>query len=53
MWFAFTTLFGHDVTLASVHTLPLRRLDDHNGKSPLTFVKLPKSSLSQNLPFLE
>jgi hypothetical protein len=39
--------------LASVRTLPLGRPDGHKGKLPLTSVKLPKSSLSQNLSFLE
>jgi hypothetical protein len=40
-------------TLASVQMLPLGHSDDHKEKSTLTSIKLPKSSLSQNLSFLE
>jgi hypothetical protein len=53
LWFASDMLFGQDETLAGVRTLPLGRPEDHKGKPTLTSVKLPESSLSQNLLFLE
>jgi hypothetical protein len=40
-------------TLAGAQTLPLGHPNNHKGKLTLTFVKLPESSLPQNLSFLE
>jgi len=53
LWFVSDTLFGQDETLTSIRTLPLSRSDGLKEKYTLTSVKLPESSLSQNLSFLE
>jgi hypothetical protein len=53
LWFASDTPFGQDKTLAGIRSLSLGRPDGLKGKPTLTYVKLPKSSLSQNLSFLE